>query len=79
MERTVNHREVYPWWDQMHRVGPGLHAADDHVDRHRCVARQQFGHHRLVIGRQVLNHHERHPGVRTRGGEEMLECLKPAC
>ena len=64
--------------DQVDVVGLDRHPVLDEVDRQLGVPREQLVHQALEVGRQVLDDHERHPGVVRDVVEEALEGLEPA-
>ncbi|MEZ5252126.1 MAG: hypothetical protein R2713_23830 [Ilumatobacteraceae bacterium] len=57
--------------------GSGSTPCSATLDGHRRVATQQLCHHRLVVGRQMLDHDERDAAVIGHLGEEPLERFEP--
>ena len=58
-------------------IGFDRHSVLDEVDRKFGVTSEQLVHHAFEIGRQVLDDHERHPGVLRDVVEEALDGLEP--
>ena len=60
-------------------VGGNGCAFHDLDDVHVGDSLQEFGEHALVLGRQVLEHHECSPARCWSVREELLKCLQAAC
>ena len=63
--------------DQVDVVGLDRHPVLDQVDRQLGVTGQELVHHAFEVGRQVLDDHERHPGVPRQVVEEALDGSSP--
>lgn len=64
--------------DQVHMVRLDVHAVLHEMNRERGVPGEQLVHHALEVRRQVLDDHERHPGVARQAVEESLDGVEAA-
>jgi hypothetical protein len=62
--------------DQIDVVGVDRHVVLDHGHRHLGVTGQQIAHHALVVGRQMLHHHEGRAEIGRAGLEELLQRIE---